>query len=131
MKLFSKIAALGKREVAGIFIPCLLISFGLWYITKLSYTYTATIPMVVRIEGQRIKVSCKAEATGYRLFAHRYILRKAIDLKLSDVDALPSVVGKDSYVIDPFTLQNIISRHNSDLRVISVAEIPEIVVKKE
>jgi hypothetical protein len=131
MGLWKHIRALGRRDVAGVLVPCLLISTVLWYFIKLSYTYTAEIPVDVVVDGQHIRVQCVVESTGYRLVAHRYLLSNDIELSLSDIEAAPSVVNKNSYVLDPFSLQHIISERNSDLRVISVGEIPEIVIKDE
>ncbi len=119
---------LARRHVSAALIPCLLLSAMLWYITKLSYTYTATVPFKVSVEGQQFKVNCLVEATGYRLFANRYILRNRIELRLDDIETAPSAVNKNAYVLNPFSLQNIISVRKGDMRIISVGELPEIVI---
>lgn len=126
MNLYQHIKKLIKRHLSAAMIPCLLLSFLLWYIIKLGYTYTANIPVNVTIEGQHVRVNCLVEATGYRLFAHRYVFNDDIELQLAEVDAAPSVINKGNYVINPYALQNIISLRNGDLRIISVGELPEI-----
>ena len=131
MNIWKHIGKFWHRDVAGVILPCLVISTVLWYVIKLSYTYTAQIPVDVVVDGQRIRVQCVAEATGYRIFAHRHLLRGQIELTLAEAGAVPSVVNRGNYVLDPFLLQHIISENNSDLRVISVGEIPEIVKMQE
>lgn len=131
MNLFAHIGRLLRRYASVGIMVCLLLSTVLWYIIKLSYTYTAEIPFAINVEGSKVKVNCLVEASGYRLVAHRYVLNGSIDVTLSDVEAMPSAVNKDGYILNPFAVQNIISLNNSDLKVISVGELPEIIVTRK
>ncbi len=119
------------RYFSGAALVCLSLSFVLWYITKLGYTYTADLSIPVEVDGARIKVTCLVEATGYRLFAHRYLIDNTVDVTLEEVHATPSLVTRGGYSIDPFTLQNIISLRNGDLKVISLEDVPDVVLNSE
>lgn len=104
----------------------LLLSFSMWYLTKLSYTYTAQVPVWVDIDGNKFKLTCIVEAPGYRILAHRTFGQSKLNLKFSDVQTTPSVLNEGLYVVNPLSLSSAISLHNSDIRLISVGDIPEI-----
>ena len=104
----------------------LLLSLILWYLTKLGYTYTAEIPVTVEIEGNRFRIECLAEGTGYRIFSHRFLRQKPVRLTMDEIQASPSIINEGRYIINPYSLQNAISVRNTDLRIISLGDLPEI-----
>lgn len=120
-----------RQYVSPVFLLLLLLSTVLWYITKLSYTYTAEIPVSVRIGNNHFRVRCVAEGTGSRLFAHRFFLHKDLVLDVDDVQLTPLLRDKGAYVINPFSLQNAISARNGDIHIISVGELPEITLSDD
>lgn len=120
-----------KKYLSPVFLVMLLIAFGLWYIKKLSYTYTTDIPITVSVMGQNLKTRCMAEGTGYNLFAYRHLLSTKVLLDEEDLLPSPGVTGSDVYIIDMFALQNAISVKLSDLRIISVDEPPKVVLAEE
>lgn len=115
-----------QKYVNPVFLLFLLLSICLWYVIKLGHTYRAEVPVSVNIEGQRFRVVCMAEGTGYRIFAHRFLRQSDVNLTLRDVQASPSMANQGHYVINPVALQNAISLRNSDLRILSVGDVPEI-----
>ncbi|MCC8020294.1 MAG: hypothetical protein LIO85_11065 [Rikenellaceae bacterium] len=115
-----------RKLISPVFVLLLLLSTCMWYLTKLSYTYQSQIPFTVEVEGNRFRVECLAEGTGYRLFAHKYFKANSIHLNIRDIQTTPSVINNGSYVINPYSLQNAISIRTSDLRIISVGDLPEI-----
>jgi hypothetical protein len=118
-----------KKYVSPIFLVLLFISLVLWYLTKLSYDYIATVPIQVEIENNRFRVECVAEGQGYRILAHRLFKQTPVNVRFTDLQSTPSVISADHYIINPHSLQSAISLNNGDLRIISVGEIPEIVIK--
>lgn len=116
------------RLAVAALLFCLLLSFGLWYVIELSHTYTTSVPVTVRVEGNRIRVNPTVEATGYQIFLHRYFTRSRIDASLEELGAVESAITPGNWVVDPLSLQNLISLSNSDLRIVSVGSIPEIVI---
>lgn len=110
------------------FLMLLGFSFLLWLLINLGHTYVANVTVPLRVDGTRIKVKCEAEGTGYRLCAHRILRRSDIRIRLRDIDVSPSVINEDKLVINPSSLQTIISANTKDLRILAVSEIPEISV---
>lgn len=109
----------------------LALSFTIWYITKLNYSYTTEFPIKVNIEGIKFKVPCLVEAKGHRIIAHRSYLAKRVNVKISDIQLTPSLTDSLAYVIDPLSLQNIISIRKGDIRIISIGKLPEITLEED
>ncbi len=120
-----------RRLVLAALLPCLFLAFTFWYIIKLSHTYTASVPVTLRVEGTRLRVDPMVEATGYRLFLYRYITRSRLEASLEQLGAVPSAITEGNWVVDPLTLQNFISVNNSDLRIVAMGEVPELAIAVE
>ena len=84
------------RYVSPVFLALLVASFILWYIAKLSYTYT-TEQVVLRIPLSELKYK-RSREEGHE--------------------------GK--VVIDPQSLQSAISVRYSDIKVVSIGAVPEL-----
>lgn len=119
------------RYASPVFVLLLLLSTVMWYIAKLSYTYSTQIPLEVSIEDNHFRVYCTVEGSGYRLFAHRYLLNDEITLTLEDVEYAPSVKETDFYVINKLSLQNAISTQKNDIRILAIEDVPEITIIKQ
>ena len=129
MQKFWHIIKRAAREFTSpVFILLLLLATMLWYIIKLSNTYTAEIPVRVRIGENRFVVTCMAEGTGTRIVAYRYLPGREVVVKPADLQLTPSTHNKDAFIINPFSLQNAISLKNSDVKFISLGELPEIIL---
>ena len=119
--------------VSPTFIILLCASFILWYILKLQYTYTTNYSVLVNINGDRLRVPCVVEGKGTNLFGYRVYMHKEIKIPLNDlkytidsqldVDAAAVV---DSIIIDPQSMQSAISVRFSDIKVISVGDVPPL-----
>ena len=112
------------------FLVFLLLSALLWYLTKLSYTYTTDVPIDVSIADNRFTVRCVAEGTGYRIFALRNLPNKPVKLSLEEVNASPSPTNPQTYIVDPLSLQNAISVSYSKIKIVSVEPLPEVKLKE-
>lgn len=103
------------------------LSFLLWYITKLSYTYTTDITIPVRIDSTQYTVRCNVEGIGYQILMHKWTPRKnTVILSADNIAVNPSAVVPGSYDISTFALQNIISAKISDLKIKSVEAPVEV-----
>lgn len=114
------------KYISPAFLVMLFLSFVMWFIIKLGYTYVTEIPVNVNIEGNKINVSCVAEGEGYSLFANRYYNQREINLRWSDVEVTPSATNPRAVVISPYSLQNAISVRKPDVKIISMSAIPEV-----
>jgi len=132
-KLFDRL----RRYISPVFVTLLFASFMLWYILKLNYTYTAEFDVKVNIDGERIEVPCVVEGMGTNLLGYFFTARK-INIPLSELQfdkvreagqvgelgAEPSFVEKIR--IRPASLQNAISVRFSDIKIISVDNVPDM-----
>lgn len=119
------------RYVSPPFVILVCASFIMWYILKLQYTYTTDLAVLVNIEGEHMRVPCVIEGKGTNLFGYRVYMHKEIKIPLSDlkyttISDMNDTTGEvaDSIIIDPQSIQSAISVRFSDIKVISVGDIP-------
>lgn len=123
--LYMKLLA--RRLSNPVFLFLLLLSTSLWYITKLSYTYTTEINIPVRIDSVNYSVRCNVEGDGYQILLHKIAPRRnTVMLSPENVDIVPSSVTPGGYDISSYSLQNAISKKIATLRIISVDAPVEI-----
>lgn len=123
--LYLKLMA--RRLSNPVFLILLLISMGLWYVSKLSYTYKTDLNIPVRIDSTLYSVRCSVEGVGYNILIHKWAPRNNIVVISSDnVAVTPSAISPGAYEISSFFLQNIISTKISDLKILSVDSPVEI-----
>lgn len=117
-----------RRYVSPVFLALLVASFILWYIAKLSYTYTTEQQVRLNIDGQRIEVTCVVEGVGTNLFGYRVYMNKTLRIPLDEIKVQRSREEghENKYVIEPQSLQKALSTRFSDIKIISIGDIPEI-----
>lgn len=122
-----------KSYVSPTFIMLMCASFIMWYILKLQYTYTTDYSVLVNVEGERLRVPCVIEGKGTNLFGYRVYMHKEIKIPLTDlkysIDSQVDIAAGtvvDSIIIDPQSIQSAISVRFSDIKVISVGDVPPL-----
>lgn len=123
-----------RSAVSTAFVILLCASFILWYILKLQYTYTTDYSVLVNIEGEQLRVPCVIEGKGTNLLGYRVNKHKEIRIPLSDLKYTftsdPEESGDGAltnmYIIDPQSMQSAISVRFSDIKVISVGDVPPL-----
>lgn len=118
-----------RHYVSPVYLMLLAASLVLWYISKLGYTYTTELPVRLNVDGERFDVACVVEGVGTNLFGYRVYMNKRLRIPLSELAYTPSPEeGHEGRIcIDAQSLQNAISLRISDIKIISVGEVPEIV----
>lgn len=122
-----------RHYVSPVFMLLLVASFILWYIAKLSYTYTTEQVMRVNIGGERIPVTCVVEGVGTNLFGYRVYMDRTLRIPLSELRVTPSY-ETESYgrlVIDPVSLQQAISVRCTDIKIVSISGVIPTLAKPE
>lgn len=116
------------RYVSPVFLVMLVASFILWYIAKLSYTYTTEYTVSVNTDGEKYKVTCIFEGIGTNLVSYHTSLGKSVKIPLSELKYKKSrEEGHEGMiVIDPQSLQHAIAVRFSDVKVSSIGAVPEI-----
>lgn len=138
--MFNKLRVINrwlKSYVSPAFILLFCASFVFWYILKLGNTYTTEYNILVNIDGQTLRIPSVVEGVGTNLLGYRSYTRKEIKLHLSDLkykqeeiaDTLSGDVVK-CYVLDPQSVQNAISVRFSDIKVVSLGDIPPLPVQE-
>lgn len=122
-----------KSYISPAFILLFCASFVFWYILKLGNTYTTEYSILVNIDGQTIRIPSVVEGVGTNLLGYRNYTHKEIKLRLSDLKyRTESVVDEQTgetnmcYVLDPQSVQNAISVRFSDIKIVSLGDIPHL-----
>lgn len=127
-----------KSYVSPTFIMLMCASFIMWYILKLQYTYTTDFAVLVNVDGERLRVPCVVEGKGVNLLAYRVYMRKELKIPLSDLKyKLQTDADEQSgeehrwYELDAQSMHSAISVRFSDIKVISVGDIPNLEIPDE
>ncbi len=121
-----------RRYVSTAFLMMLVASFILWYIAKLSYTYTTEYTVRVNTDGEKYKVTCIFEGIGTNLVGYHTNFGKTVRIPLSELKYKRSrEEGHEGMLlIDQQSLLNAIAVRFSDVKVVSIGSIPEIPTPK-
>lgn len=133
IEILDPVVAWVRHYVSPVFLAMLVASFILWYIAKLSYVYTTEQSIPVQIDDRKYNIPCVVEGVGTNLFGYQAYMRKRIHIKRSELkySCAENEEGRSVLVIDPQSLQNAISVHYSDIKILSIVHIPEIEAVEE
>ena len=122
----NKFLEWGKKSISPAFIAMFVASFVLWYITKLNYNYTTDYNVRLNIGGEKVEVPCVIEGKGTNLFNYKFQLSKRLRIPLEELSyqTVSDDFGEVFLQIDPKSLQNAISVRVSDIKIVSLGEIP-------
>ncbi|MEG1700232.1 MAG: hypothetical protein RRY33_05435 [Alistipes sp.] len=117
-----------RHYISPVFLALLVAAFILWYIAKLSYTYTTEQVAHVDVDGQQFEVTCVVEGVGTNLFGYRVYTNKLLRIPLSELKYKRSYEEghEGKLILDPKSLQSAISVRFSDIKMISIGYVPEI-----
>ena len=132
-----------RKYISPVFLAMLAVSFTLWYISKLNYTYTTDFNIKVKVDDQRIVVPCVVEGKGTTLFGYGFYASRRTNIPLSELNheviELP-VINEQGVVdtlaknyrvrISPLSMQDAISVRFSDLKIFSVGDFQDIDLPK-
>lgn len=141
-RLFAllKVGLQGLRKyISPVFLVLLVVSFTLWYISKLNYTYTTDFNVKVKVDGERIIVPCVVEGKGTTLFGYGVYASRRANISLSELnyevvempvlteEGTVDTLVKDYKVrISPISMQDAISVRFSDLKILSIGNFDDI-----
>lgn len=125
--------------ISPAFLIMLTASFVLWYIAKLSYTYTTDLDIDIKVAGAKFEINCVVEGVGTNLFGYRLYKGRKVSIPLSELKYEHLTVDEDiegeqptsKIIVDAQSLQNAISVRYSDIKVISIGSIPTVEISKE
>lgn len=120
-----------RRLISTPFFLMLAASFILWYIAKLSYTYTTEIDVKIKVIDQKVTTTCVVEGVGTNLVGYKIYSGGVIHIALSDIKykvSTPDDSEQEYIELDQEMLNKAISVHYSDIKVVSVEPIEPIEV---
>ncbi len=133
-----------RKYISPVFLALLAVSFTLWYISKLNYTYTTDFNIKVKVDGERIVVPCVVEGKGTNLFGYGFYTSRRVNIPLSELNheivEVPALnengevdtLAKEYKVrISPLSMQDAISVRFSDLKIVSVGDFDDIVLPQK
>ena len=125
-----------RHYISPVFLALLLASFILWYIAKLSYTYTTEQVMQVDVDGRELEVKCVVEGVGTNLFGYQVYMDRCLSIPLSKLRYTKVDLSAENHPeyetldpqrewieIDPQSMKDAISVQCSDIKILA-AEIP-------
>ena len=127
-----------RKYVSPVFLALLAVSFTLWYISKLNYTYTTDFEVEVDLDGKELVVPCMVKGKGTALVGYALYTSRSADISLSELkydsvavmDASDTVLLKFQARIRPSSMQEALSKRFSDLEITSVGTSPQIDIPK-
>ena len=127
-----------KSYISPVFILMFCASFVFWYILKLGNTYTTEYNILVNIDGQTLRIPSVVEGVGtnllgYRNYTHKEIKLHLADLKYSKDKVVDNETGEpqECYILDAQSVQNAISVRFSDIKIVSLGDIPPLPVPEQ
>ncbi|MFI3280442.1 MAG: hypothetical protein R3Y44_00565 [Rikenellaceae bacterium] len=122
-----------RHYISPAFLVMLTASFILWYIAKLSYSYTTDLDIDIKIGSTKFDVVCVVEGVGTNLFGYRLYKGGKVSVPLNELkyERSTSEDGVVAITIDPQSLQNILSVRYSDIKVVSISSIPVLNITPE
>ena len=129
-----------RNYISPVFLVLLAVSFTLWYISKLNYTYTTDFNIKVKVNGERLVVPCVVEGKGTTLFGYGFYASRRATIPLEELnydiieepaapaEGMPTdTLAKEYKVrISPISMQDAISVRFSDLKIVSVGDFDDI-----
>ena len=132
-----------RGYISPVFIGLFCASFILWYILKLGNVYTTNYDVRLNLDGNALSVSCVVEGKGTTLLGYGVysssnakMLRSEIKHTIIEEKVLPegetdSILVSRKMHITPAAMQDALSVRFSDLKFVSVGNIPEIELPKK
>ena len=127
-----------RKYISPVFLALLAVSFTLWYISKLKYTYTTDFNVEVTIGGQKVVVPCVVEGKGTTILGYGLYNSRTAEVSLSELKyrvqeqkmlpegATDSVVVSRKMSISPASMRDALSVRFSDLKIVSVDHLPDL-----
>lgn len=116
-----------RQALSPTFLLILLGSFLLWYTSKLSYDYTTEMPLDLRIDGQRYRITAIVTGRGSVLVGQRLSLKGPLHITLDELSTSPSTETEGALTITAASLQNAINGKTRELNITQIVDAPDFV----
>jgi hypothetical protein len=120
-----------RQALSPTFLLILLGSALLWYTSKLSYEYTTDMPLGIRIDGQRYRLTATVKGRGSNIIAQRLSMKSRLVFTLDELASRRSTDTPGALIITPTSLQNAINGKINDLQIMQVTDAPLFVPRAD
>ena len=132
-----------RNYISPAFVAIFVISFSLWYISKLNYNYTTDLNFKVKVNGERIVVPCVVDGKGSNLIGYGFYISRRVSIPLSELnydivevpvkneEGVDSLNSEMKVRISPISMQDALSIRFSNLKIVSVGDFNDIDIPKE
>jgi hypothetical protein len=129
----ESVRKVAKEALSPTFLLILLGATLLWYTSKLSHEYTTDMPLGVRIDGKKYRLTATIKGRGSNIVAQRLSLKSRLDFALDELSSHRSTETPGALVITPASLQKAINGKINDLEIVQVTDAPDFMppVKEE
>ncbi len=106
----------------------LIILFGSalsWYASNLSNEYTTEIPLGIRIDGEKYRLTAEVSGRGSAILGQRLSLKRKLNFSIDDLSPRQSRTTLGAFTIPRPSLQNAINSEISGLRIVQVTDAPD------
>ncbi|MDR2890788.1 MAG: hypothetical protein LBV18_04200 [Alistipes sp.] len=114
-----------RLALSPTFLFILLGAALLWYTSKLSYDYETEMPLTIRIDDQKYRLTAIVSGRGSNILAHQLSLKSTLGFTLDELVSRPSRETTGALTITPASLQRAIGDKIDDLQIVQVLEAPE------
>ncbi len=116
-----------RQAISPTFLTMLLIAALLWYTSKLSDVYDYEMPLNIRIDGQKYRLTAIVKGRGSSILAQQLSLKRRLNFTLDELSPRKSRQTIGALTISPTSLQGAINGKISDLSIVQVVDAPEFV----
>ncbi len=121
----ESIRKVAREALSPTFLFILLGAALLWYTSKLSYEYTTEMPIGIRIDGQKYRLTAIVKGRGSSILAQRLSLKSRLTFTIDELASRRSNETPGALIITPTSLQNAINGKIKDLEITQVIAAPE------
>jgi hypothetical protein len=118
-----------RKVLREAFTPTFLVILAgsalVWYASRLSGEYTTEMPLSIRIEGERYRLTATVTGRGSAILAQKLSLKRRLDFALDELSSRPSREVAGALTITGSSLKAAINGKISDLTLVDVTEAPE------
>ena len=114
-----------REALSPTFLVILAGSALMWYASMLNNDYTTEMPLGIRIDGQKYRLTATVSGRGSAILAQRLALKRKLRFSLDELSSRPSRETAGALTITNTSLQRAINSKITEITIIEVIEAPE------
>jgi hypothetical protein len=116
-----------REALTPTFLVILAGSTLVWYASRLSGEYTTGMPLSIRIDGEKYRLTATVTGRGSAILAQKLSLKRRLSFTLDELSSRPSRETPGALTITGSSLKTAINGKISDLSLVEVTSAPEFI----